>query len=163
MKDIYRQAASVLLLRPSGACSSDGCGAVYQMLLLKKFRGRDAWQLPQGGVEANESIEQAALRELMEEAGIAGARVFGQSTQCYTYDFPASFRCFRPDNVCGQCIKFVFALCPPGVTVAVDGKEIESHAWVLAEQLPLYIKRKEYLKRIEKMLEEARTVLKSKT
>ena len=157
--DTYRQAASVLLLRPSAVCTPDGCGEAYQILLLHKPRKRDAWQLPQGGVEGGETTTQAALRELHEEAGIGDAHVIGESVQCYKYDFPETFRRFRPDNVCGQCIRFVFALCSSDTRVTVDANEIDSFAWVDSEQVNFYIKRKEYLELVKKMYEEAQGLL----
>ena len=39
-------------------------------LLWAKRIGQDAWQFPQGGVQHNESPEEAALRELNEEVGL---------------------------------------------------------------------------------------------
>lgn len=39
-------------------------------LLWAKRLGQDAWQFPQGGVQINESPEDAALRELNEEVGL---------------------------------------------------------------------------------------------
>ena len=39
-------------------------------LLWAKRLGQDAWQFPQGGVQVNESPEQAVLRELTEEVGL---------------------------------------------------------------------------------------------
>ncbi len=39
-------------------------------LLWAKRLGQDAWQFPQGGVQLNESPEEALLRELNEEVGL---------------------------------------------------------------------------------------------
>lgn len=39
-------------------------------LLWAKRLGQDAWQFPQGGVQHNESPEEAVLRELNEEVGL---------------------------------------------------------------------------------------------
>lgn len=154
MHDRYRQCASLVLLRPSSACGPDGCTPLVEVLLLHKPRKRDSWQLPQGGVEKGETVEQAALRELKEEAGI-DAEVLGATERCYQYDFPASYRRFRPDEVCGQCIHFVFAIPKSSAPVQVDGKEIDSFLWVLPEDLGRYLKRQEYLNLARRLVEEA--------
>ena len=55
MPDVYRSAASILVLKPVDVCLPGGkCETVYQILLLHKPRKKDAWQLPQGGVEGGE-------------------------------------------------------------------------------------------------------------
>lgn len=153
--EVYREAASVLVLKPASVCAPDGCGTVYQLLLLHKPRARDAWQLPQGGVESGESIEQAALRELREEAGVADAKIFGASERVYQYDFPASFRRLRPDNVKGQRIGYVFAEVSPDARIRVDGREVDAHAWVELPQLPRYIKRRAYADVVRSLYDEA--------
>jgi putative (di)nucleoside polyphosphate hydrolase len=153
MSDCYRACASLLLLRPRA-----GKSGVFEMLLLRKPRKRDAWQLPQGGVEQGETTEIAALRELKEEAGIS-ARIISVSKKCYQYDFPSSYRRFRPDDVCGQCIRFVFAVPSDDSPIQVDMKEIEDHVWILPEQLPRYLKRKVYLHMVQELVEEAKKLL----
>ena len=49
----------------------------------------DAWQMPQGGIERNESPSEAARRELEEEIGTANVRTLKESKNWYNYDFPA--------------------------------------------------------------------------
>ncbi len=150
--DIYRSAASILVLRPA----ADGS---HQLLLLHKPRKNDAWQLPQGGAEAGENTEQTAVRELFEEAGIRG-QVIGHSERVYCYDFPESYRRFRPDNVCGQKIGFVFAVVPTGVQVRVDDNEVDAHTWIGIDQLERYIERKEYRELVRQLFDEAMGLLK---
>ena len=150
MQEVYRVAASMLLLRP--VKGEAGC---YEILLLHKPRKRDAWQLPQGGMEAGETVSDAALRELKEEAGITGIEVLGQGSEVYQYDFPESYRRFRPDNVCGQRITFVFALADPDTPVQVDGKEVDRFVWIEPHALGRYLKRKEYNVLINSLLCEA--------
>ncbi len=42
------------------------------LLVEHKMKGRDFFNLPGGGIEENETPEEAALRELFEEAGVKG-------------------------------------------------------------------------------------------
>lgn len=56
----------------------------------RRYDGGDWWQMPQGGVDAPESEEAAARRELLEETGIASeaVEVLGTTTDWLTYDLP---------------------------------------------------------------------------
>lgn len=49
-----------------------------------------AWQMPQGGVDAGEKPDTAALRELWEETGVTADLVtaLGQTDDWLTYDLP---------------------------------------------------------------------------
>ena len=154
-EEVYRQAASILLLRRGNVCAPGGCSALFEVLLLHKPRKRDAWQLPQGGLEEGETVERAALRELQEEAGISGVTVMGRSREVYQYDFPTSYRRFRPDNVRGQQISYVFALVHADVQVVVDRKEIDSFTWVSPEHLSRFIRRDAYRKLVQHLMQEA--------
>ncbi len=49
----------------------------------------EAWQMPQGGIDAGETPKQAALRELAEEVGTDKATVLAESREWFNYDLPA--------------------------------------------------------------------------
>ena len=46
------------------------------------------WQMPQGGMDAGETPEAAARRELREETGVSSARFIAQTTDWLHYDLP---------------------------------------------------------------------------
>ncbi|MBT3553753.1 MAG: RNA pyrophosphohydrolase [Rhodospirillaceae bacterium] len=48
----------------------------------------DAWQMPQGGIDAGEEPAEAALRELEEETGTSSARIIGEAAEWVRYDLP---------------------------------------------------------------------------
>ncbi len=47
------------------------------------------WQLPQGGIDADEDPRGAVLRELAEEIGTDRAAIIGEHPEWVTYDLPA--------------------------------------------------------------------------
>ena len=51
--------------------------------------GGSWWQMPQGGIDAGETPEDAASRELFEETGINTATIIAEAPDWYTYDLPA--------------------------------------------------------------------------
>ena len=53
-------------------------------------RDQDAWQMPQGGIDAGEDVTTAALRELVEETGITAdlVEVEGETDDWLPYDLP---------------------------------------------------------------------------
>ena len=46
------------------------------------------WQLPQGGIDADEDPRAAVLRELAEEIGTDRAEIIGEHPEWLTYDLP---------------------------------------------------------------------------
>lgn len=150
----YRQAVAALVLRPAEVCSPDGCDTLYSVLLVHKPRRRDAWQLPQGGIEAGENSSQAALRELQEETGLTLEAVSHVSEHVYCYDFPPEFvERHNPVND-GQTLCFVVVEAPKDVVVTVDDHEIDAHLWVTPEEIPTHVEREAYLTVIQSVLHE---------
>lgn len=56
----------------------------------------EAWQMPQGGIDAGETPETAALRELQEETGTDKAKIIREHAEWLHYDLP--------DNVIGVAL-----------------------------------------------------------
>jgi putative (di)nucleoside polyphosphate hydrolase len=48
----------------------------------------DAWQMPQGGIDHDETPQTAAFRELEEEIGTANVTVLAESNDWLSYDLP---------------------------------------------------------------------------
>ena len=73
----YRPAAGIMLV--------NGTGKVWVGQRLDSKL--DAWQMPQGGIDADENPRDAVMRELWEETGAVSAEHLGE-TDWMTYEFP---------------------------------------------------------------------------
>ena len=60
----------------------------------ERIDNKGAWQMPQGGVNItiNESLDNAAKRELYEETGVKKAEIINQSEGWYYYYLPKSLQ-----------------------------------------------------------------------
>jgi putative (di)nucleoside polyphosphate hydrolase len=80
----YRRNVGIALFNSSG-----------QVLIGRRFRDDGPeiilpgleWQMPQGGIDANENPSQAVMRELWEETGVVSAGYLAE-TDWLTYEFP---------------------------------------------------------------------------
>lgn len=68
-----------------------GVGAVIlnnkkQIFMAERVDKKNAWQMPQGGIENNESNKQAILRELLEEIGTNNVEILYEIPLLY-YEF----------------------------------------------------------------------------
>jgi len=64
-----------------------------RQVLLAKRVGQDAWQFPQGGINSDEKIKDALLRELYEEIGLEHSvvKIIGQTKHWLRYKVPYNF------------------------------------------------------------------------
>ncbi|MGL9726326.1 MAG: RNA pyrophosphohydrolase [Wolbachia sp.] len=54
----------------------------------KRFDRDSYWQMPQGGIDDGEELEQAALRELLEEVGTDKVEVIAKNKEWIYYNLP---------------------------------------------------------------------------
>lgn len=78
----YRPCVGVMLL------NRDGRAFVGERI---DTRGTDWWQMPQGGVDKGEDLDEAAYRELAEETGVTRdlVRLRARTHEPVRYDLPA--------------------------------------------------------------------------
>ena len=81
----YRPNVGIALFNPSG-----------RVLIARRFKDDGPeiilpgyeWQMPQGGIDANEDPRPAAMRELYEETGVTSVEYLGETAGWLTYEFP---------------------------------------------------------------------------
>ena len=122
--------------------------------------GLPAWQMPQGGIDPNETPREAALRELCEEVGTGKAEIVAESHMLHRYDLPV--------EIAGQMWggrfrgqkQLWFAMHFTGndidINIATEHPEFDAWKWVAAEELTRLIvpfKRAIYLAVLEEFRE----------
>ncbi len=103
----------------------------------KRAKGKDSWQFPQGGIDADEAPEEAMYRELREEIGLLPEHVtiLGVTKGWHRYRLPAKFIRKNDVPVCiGQKQKwFLLRLDAPDDAVRLDidtTPEFDDWKWV---------------------------------
>lgn len=95
-------------------------------------RGAFQWQMPQGGIDAGETPQDAAMRELEEEIGVSGklTDILEETEEWIYYDFPPDLRKRLSGPYVGQRQKW-FALRFKGSDsdVRLDLHTPEFDAW----------------------------------
>lgn len=70
------------------------CNQQAQVLWAHRIGGVDAWQFPQGGIDDNETPQEALFRELYEEVGLRPqhVKILAQTKGWMRYRLPRKFR-----------------------------------------------------------------------
>lgn len=107
-----------------------------QVLWARRVGGRDAWQFPQGGINSNESVEEALYRELFEEVGLGAedVKILACTQGWLHYRLPRHMRRNNTQGFQGQKQKWFLLrmLCADdGVCVdATNQPEFDTWRWV---------------------------------
>ena len=94
------------------------------LILLQKS---DCWSFPKGHMEAGETEEQTALRELFEETGLSARLIPGQRAAVEYHLYPCTKK------------QVVLFLGEAQGDVTEQESEISGHKWVTADQLKEYL------------------------
>ncbi len=78
----YRPCVGILLL------NREGLAWIGKRHPKNDAAAKYAWQMPQGGIDADEDPLLAARRELFEETSIRSATLLGEAPDWLVYDFP---------------------------------------------------------------------------
>ena len=78
----YRDAVGIMIINPKKK--------VFLAYRAWTQNSKYHWQMPQGGIDAGETPEQAAWREMYEETGLTKdvCQLIAESQNWYTYDIP---------------------------------------------------------------------------
>ena len=100
----------------------------------------EAWQMPQGGIDAGESPIDAAFRELEEEIGTAKAEILAEAEDWINYDLPHDLVAMLwQGRFKGQTQKW-FAMRFTGIDADIDieteNPEFNEWKWAEVSALP---------------------------
>jgi putative (di)nucleoside polyphosphate hydrolase len=119
-----------------------GVGAVIQrgdgmVLAFRRVDDPDAWQLPQGGLEAGEEPLDALFREIAEETGIERSHIelLSHTPKLLAYELPGEYRSRKTGR--GQVL-YWFNLSFMGADEHItlgDGKEFSAWRWMPLDEL----------------------------
>lgn len=113
------------------------------LLICERAGVSGAWQFPQGGVDAGETMEEALFREVREEIGI-GSKYYEivDRRDGYRYLYPPDVRAkkIRKHGSHGQ--EQTYFLCKlkasaPAIDVNQTPREFGAYRWILPEEFDL--------------------------
>lgn len=80
-KELYRPAVGIVLIKPQKG--------IFAGKRIGNFS--HSWQMPQGGIDKDESALNAAKRELFEETNVRSIQLLDQIDEWLSYDIPAEY------------------------------------------------------------------------
>lgn len=129
--DGYRRNAGIVLIARDGRVFAGQ----------RRDRSMPAWQMPQGGIDGDEAVVVAALRELEEETGVSAGlvEVLEATPDWLTYDLPADVAtALWKGRFRGQAQKWValrFNGTDADIDLAQAHPEFSAWRWMRAAEL----------------------------
>ena len=129
----YRAGVGMMLVNPEGRV----------LVARRNDMDSPAWQMPQGGIDGEETPAAAARRELEEEIGTNKAEIVAESAGWLVYDFPADMRKKAwKGRYRGQRQKwFLFRFTGSDGDIGLGARDAEFNAWkwIEPDELPALI------------------------
>lgn len=117
----------------------------FKVLILKRTPERSGyWQPVCGGVEDNESLEEAALREVFEEAGISNIKSIIDLSYTFSYKETKNGELMDMQDYC-------FAVEVSNITNIILSDEHEEFKWCSYDEALQYLKWEHNLIALEKL------------
>jgi putative (di)nucleoside polyphosphate hydrolase len=126
--NLYRRNVGLMLIAPD-----------RRIFVGRRSNQPDAWQMPQGGVDDDETPVEAACRELWEEVGTTKALLVRESAKWLVYDVPEKLRPLHwKGRWHGQAQRW-FALAFTGadsdIDIAAHDQEFDAWQWMTAAEM----------------------------
>ena len=127
----YRSNVGIMMVNKSG----------YIFVGQRLDNNQNAWQMPQGGIDAGEDPETAAYRELLEETGVnqQNVRFLASSSRWLSYDLPEDLiPTLWNGKFRGQKQKwflFKFLGKDGDINIATEHPEFSKWKWISKENL----------------------------
>jgi putative (di)nucleoside polyphosphate hydrolase len=125
IKPHYRPGVGMMLVNPK-----------KQVWVGERINAANSWQMPQGGIDANEDPRSAMFRELLEETGISenDVTIIAESKEWLSFDWPLRLQKVLWDGLyLGQCQKWYLLRLETLHDVTnldVEHPEFSAHQWV---------------------------------
>lgn len=107
-----------------------------ELLICERTDRKGAWQFPQGGIDGNETPEEALRREMLEELGSTQFEILYVSPDWTCYDFPQDMATTIAQNYLGQRHLWFLLQFAPGAApdLAKSEGEFCAYKWTSPKQ-----------------------------